>query len=238
MKNPANMIGGFGKFCLMYSFFLVANIFVVQNLRADPKSVSGYAISVFATAPSNFTGPDSITSAHGNIFVSYTNGAAKDGSSGSSVIVQYDTKGTVLHTYTVAGRNDGLKYNPYDKMLWALRNEDGNPQLTLINPETGASQDLTYAVNPPAHGGGYDDVAFLNGKVYLSASNPTVDAKGQNNFPSIVSATIVGSKVQVAPVLLDNAVLTNITTGSKTTSLQSDPDSLKIGPDHALFLTS
>jgi hypothetical protein len=36
----------------------------------------------------------------------------------------------------VLGKSDGLEYNPFDHKLWALRDEDSNPALTLIDPKT------------------------------------------------------------------------------------------------------
>jgi hypothetical protein len=152
-----------------------------------PTAVGPYKVSVFAPAPPGLSNPDSITMVQGKIFVTYANGATPDGSSGSSTVVEFSTAGQVIRAYTVQGKNDGLKYNRYDRTLWALRNEDGNPALTILNPKTAVSSDLTFAA-PPAHGGGYDDAAFLNGKIYITASNPTVDASGQNHFPSIVMA--------------------------------------------------
>jgi hypothetical protein len=205
------------------------------SLGAAPVANNGYSVSVFATAPAGFTEPDSIARVGNDIFVTYTNGAATDGSSGSSVVVRYDFAGKVLNQYTIAGRNDGLKFNPYDHRLWALSNEDANPILTLLDLETGATHVYTYEV-PPVHGGGYDDVVFLGGKVYISASNPAISS--QNTFPSIVEVNLVGNKIHVTPILYGNAPLWNIATGEMGMSLQSDPDSLKIAPGGTLFLTS
>jgi hypothetical protein len=39
-----------------------------------------------------------------------------------------------LHLY-VPGYNDGLKIDPTTRRLWALQNEDANPNLVIINPE-------------------------------------------------------------------------------------------------------
>jgi hypothetical protein len=217
-------------------FTLAAAYFAgAWSLEAAPVASNGYSVSVFATAPAGFTEPDSIARVGDDIFVTYTNGAATDGSAGSSVVVRYDSAGTVLNQYAIAGRNDGLKFSPYDHRLWALSNEDANPILTLLDVETGATHVYTYEV-PPVHGGGYDDVAFLGGKTYISASNPAVTS--QNTFPSIVEVNLVGNKIHVTPVLLGNALLWNIATGKMDMSLQSDPDSLKVAPGGLLFLTS
>jgi hypothetical protein len=83
-----------------------------------------------------------------------------------------------------------LKFNPVTGMVWALQNNDANAMLSLINPTTGvvagplkyAAPPYAYGNNPPPppanppfnNGRGYDDVAFLNGNVYLSYTNPTL----------------------------------------------------------------
>ncbi len=106
--------------------------------QAAPIRVTGpYVLRVFARGPAGSTKPDSITvDDHFHIWVSFTNGVKPDGSDGrSSTVVEYDHNGTILHTYSVLGSNDGLKFNPDDRTIWALRNQDGNPALTIINPE-------------------------------------------------------------------------------------------------------
>src|ERR1700740_1481454 len=70
------------------------------------------SIAQFATAPGQATGPDSITTADGFVWVAYTNGADSTGGSGDSTIVQYDLQGHIVHTYTLPGYVDGLKFNP------------------------------------------------------------------------------------------------------------------------------
>ncbi len=122
-------------------------------------------------------------------------------------------------------------------MLWALRNEDSNAALTLIDPVLGTQKDYKFAA-PTLHGGGYDDVVFLNGQVLISASNPVLQSKGQNIYPSIVKATLVGNQVLVSPVLMGNAHLTDVTTGKSVVALQSDPDSLKVDPSGNMVLDS
>jgi hypothetical protein len=209
-----------------------------QQLHANPTSVSpNYNVSVFATGPAGFTNPDSIATHLGYIFVSYTNNAKPDGSAGHSNIVQYSSTGQLIRTYEIAGSNDGLKFNPFDNTLWALRNQDGNPALTTIDINKGTMTDFFYA-DATLHGGGYDDVVFVNDQAFLSASNPKLNSQGQNVYPSIVKATIVGKKIFVAPLLLGNATLTDVTTGQPVTSPQSDPDSLTIDPSGDLVLDS
>uniref|UniRef100_A0A915IWX2 Uncharacterized protein n=1 Tax=Romanomermis culicivorax TaxID=13658 RepID=A0A915IWX2_ROMCU len=76
--------------------------------------------------------------------------------------------------------------------LWAMANEDGNPELTIVDLKAGTQKTYTATVNPTAHGGGYDDMQLLNGNVYL-----TLNANG--------------TTFDVAPVLAGNAQATDVT---------------------------
>jgi hypothetical protein len=141
-------------------------------------------VSTFATAPVGSSAPDSITTGDGSVWVEYGNGVDSTGViPGFSTIVQYSAvSGAVQHTYSISGLVDGLKFNPTTGMVWALQNNDANATLSLINPTTQAvSGPLKYLAPPYAYGNncppattscnngrGYDDVAFLNGQVYLS----------------------------------------------------------------------
>lgn len=214
-----------------------------QRVQAGPTSTSpDYSVAVFAAAPSGLTNPDSITSFQGTVWVGYQNNSTPTGG-GESDIVQFDPAGKVLKQYKVTGRNDGLKYNPFDGKIYALQNEDANPYLVLIDPVTGTMTKYTYSA-PPLHGGGYDDIVFLNGQIFISASNPSLQAPstnppfGQNIFPSIVKATLHGTQVDVTPVLMGNANLIGIETGKTQVAPQSDPDSLKVDPSGNLVLDS
>jgi hypothetical protein len=215
-----------------------------QTVQAGPTSTSpDYSVAVFANTPStSITNPDSITSFQGTVWVGYQNSSTPTGG-GSSDIVQFDPTGKVLKIYAVTGRNDGLKYNPFDGKIYALQNEDANPYLALIDPVTGTMTKYNYSA-PPLHGGGYDDIVFLNGQIFISASNPNLQPpstnppNGQNIYPSIVKATLNGNQVDVTPVLMGNANLIGIETGKTQVAPQSDPDSLKVDPSGNLVLDS
>lgn len=205
-----------------------------QMVNAQPAVTnSNYSVAVFANAPAGLTNPDSITTDGGTIFVAYANATQPDGTGGETTIVRFSLSGQVMQMYTVEGKSDGLKFDPFDGKLWCLRNEDANPALTLVDPGTSIQADYSYAA-APAHGGGYDDVVFLNGQIFISASNPNTlpptpqTPNGQNVSPSIVKVTLVGNQIVVSPVLFGNTTLTDITTGRPAVSQQSDPDSLKV----------
>jgi hypothetical protein len=193
-----------------------------------------YTVSVFATSvPHVYYQPDSIATWKGHVFIGYGNNAKPDGSSGSSTIVEYAMDGTVLHQLKIKGHNDGLKVNPKTNQLWALQNEDADPNLVIINPITWKSK--KYIFEKPAHGGGYDDMAFIGDDVYISASNPS---NNPNTQQAIVKATLKGNRVEVTPVLLGDANATDITTGQPVQLNLQDPDSMISDPDGDLVLDS
>src|SRR3981081_3986335 len=165
-----------------------------------------YTVSTFATGVAGvYFQPDSIAVVGGHIFIGYGNGVAKDGSDGkSSTIVEYKMNGDVVTTFSVLGHNDGLRVNPKTKQLWAMQNEDKNPNLVIIDPIAGTQ--TMYTFGPTPHGGGYDDIAFRGNDVFFSASNP---ANNPNNAPAIVKAQISGNTVVVTPVLSGTATATN-----------------------------
>jgi hypothetical protein len=194
-----------------------------------------YTVSTFATGVAGvYSAPDSIALLDGHIFIGYGNGIAPDGSDGkSSTIVEYNMNGDVVRTYPVVGHNDGLRVNPRTKKLWALQNEDGNPNLVIINPTNGNR--TVYTFGPTPHGGGYDDIAFRGNDVFLSASNP---ANNPNFAPAVVKATIHGSVVNVSEALNASAVATNIPTDTPVTLNLQDPDSMIFNPFGDLVLDS
>ena len=132
------------------------------------------------------------------------------------------------------GHNDGLKVNPYTGQIWAMQNEDANPNLVIINPVTHTQKLYTFATAPP-HGGGYDDIVFRNGKVYFSASNP---ANNPNQEPAIVEATLAGDTINVTSALAGDASAVDAVTGITVTLNLQDPDSMTITPSNDILLDS
>ncbi len=184
-----------GSSCLAATFRLssvslafVATSFAEAQSSSGPTAQPPYAVSVFAPPPSDLSNPDSITRVGDDIFVVYANATQPDGTGGTSTIVQYDMNGRRDRTYSVVGKADGLKYNPFDRKLWALRNEDANPALTLIDPRTGTKTDYTYA-EPTLHGGGYDDVVFFPGATFISASNPNLQTPPSSSISAMEPPT-------------------------------------------------
>jgi hypothetical protein len=199
-----------------------------------PKAAPPYQLSVFATAPAGLSAPDSVAVLNDHVFIGYGDNHAPDGSDGlSSQVVEYRMDGSLVHIYTLLGHNDGLKVDPSTHLLWALQNEDLNPNLVIIDPVT--HDQKFYSFGPTPHGGGYDDLVFRGCKVYISASNP---ANNPNTGPAIVSARIEGHMVDVEPVLAGEAQATDIPTDASIQLNLQDPDSMTLDPLGNLVLDS
>lgn len=142
--------------------------------QKSPMAKPPYTIKVFATAPRGTSQPDSIVQWGDHIIVGFENGVAKDGTDGkSSTIVQFSLSGKVERAFSVPGHNDGLRVVGDDD-LWALQNEDANPNLVVIELNSGSKK--KYNFPPTPHSGGYDDMVVRNGEVFMTASNPTLDS--------------------------------------------------------------
>ena len=192
-------------------------------------------VKTFQAPADGSTQPDSVTTAHGSTFVEYGNGADSTGAGGSSTIVQYDKHGDIEFSYSLSGSVDGLKYNPVTGDIWALQNQDGNPTLTLINPETHAvSAPLGYADSSASRG--YDDVVFKGDKVFLSYTNPV--NPGDATVVQLLNGDHPTGTLTTKPILEFGATGLDTVTGKMEVVPQNDPDSLKLAPNGDLLLSS
>jgi len=224
------------KMLIAPSMLLAVSTLALPAMAQTPTAVQGYSVSVFAKGVTgSYTAPDSLAVLGNHVFIGYGDGNDPGGLDGkSNQIVQYSLEGKVEYVYVVKGHNDGLKANPYTHLLWAMQNEDTNPNLVIIDPETHQQTLYTFAAAPAA-GGGYDDITFRNGKAYFSASNP---AMNPNDEPAIVEATISGTTISVMPTLMGNATATDVVTGSTVTLNLLDPDSMTLTPSNDILLDS
>lgn len=201
----------------------------------------GVKISVFARfaqGTQNYIAPDSITIDGNTVFIGFQNVTAKDCTDGpkTSTIVEYTMAGAFVKKFSVPGHNDGLRVDPATHLVWATSCEDGNPQLNVIDPTGGTV--TPYALPAAPHGGGYDDLWAMNGQMFIAASNPTLDANGNNAFPAIDSVTLSGSKAVLKTVLMANATATDTIAGTPTTLNLTDPDSFSVDNKGQLVLVS
>ena len=200
-------------------------------------ALPGYQVSLFTRQTSPFIGPDSLVVDNGFVYIDYQNTTAKDCTDkNSSTVVQYDMNGKVLKTFTVPGHSDGMRADPSIHLLWVTSCEDGNPKFVTIDPASGTI--TPYTLPPTPHGGGYDDLCFVNGMVFIAASNPNLNAAGVNVFPAIDKITLNNGKVNLTPVLMGNATATDLIANAKTTLNEVDPDSMTVDSSGQLVLVN
>jgi hypothetical protein len=218
---------------------LVLTTAFASNASAQgPVATPPYAISVFAAGNTVNFQPDSIAvdKSNAHIFIGFGDGVAKDGSDGkSSTILEYNTSGVLLKTLSVKGHNDGLRFDPSTGLLWSLQNEDANPNLVIIDTQTGVQ--TVYTFGPTVHGGGFDDITFTKNGTFFCASNPTLNGGGTNPFGVLGLATLSGTSVNITPFAPGNSTATNIPTGLPVTLNVTDPDSMILDQRGNLMLT-
>jgi hypothetical protein len=212
------------------TFLLTASAALGQATASVP-----YTVSVFASGVAgSYTKPDSIAVLGNRVFIGYGNGVSTTGSDGkSSTIVEYAMNGDIVNTFSVVGHNDGLRIHPKTKKLWAMQNEDANPNLVIIEPKSG--RQTVYTFGPTPHGGGYDDIAFHGDDVFFSASNP---ASNPNLAPAVVKASFSGTTISVTETVNASAIATDVPTDTPVALNLQDPDSMIVNALGDLVLDS
>jgi hypothetical protein len=219
------------------------------DTRLPVVAIPGYHVQLFtsANAPAGdrsagaktdatkISNPDSVVVAGGHVFIDYQNVTAKDGSDGKfSTVVEYNMEGEALKRWNIPGHSDGMRWNPSTKVLWTTSNEDGNPAFATIDPVGGIVTKYTFPA--PPHGGGYDDLYFLNGKAYVAASAPAVDP---NVFPAVDEISLnANHTLSLKPILMGNATATDSISKQTVTLNLQDPDSLSTDGNGSLVLVS
>ena len=145
--------------------------------------------------------------------------------------------GKMLKTFTVPGHSDGMRADPSTHVLWVTSCEDGNPKFVTIDPTSGTVTPYAFPM-PTPHGGGYDDLCFLNGMTFIAASNPTLNSAGVNVYPAIDKVTLGNGKVNLTPVLMGNATATDLIANAKAPLNLVDPDSMTVDAKGQLVLVN
>jgi hypothetical protein len=228
---------------------------------AGPTVPNGFAISLFASAPTGDSSPDDTSRLGDELFVGYQNGVGPNGepsASGvtASTIVEYNPDGSVANQWSVTGTVDGLGSDPENHRVIATVNEDSNSSLVTITPSAPAADQLVrylYSPSPsPASGsgptltgGGTDAVTVTpHGTILIAASNPqSLGASPQTivggpltaTFKAVLTPPAAGATTGVAalsPTLLDNSQATLAPADTSSVALAlSDPDSNAYVPD-------
>jgi sugar lactone lactonase YvrE len=208
-----------------------------QNPTSGIAALPIYQVTLFASSTSAYSGPDSLVVDGTNVFIDYQNTTAKDCTDkNSSTVVEYTMDGKVVTTFSIPGHSDGMRMDPATHLLWTTSCEDGNPKFATIDPKSGTVTPYVFPAAP--HKGGYDDLYFLNGKVYIAASNPTLDSNSNNPNPAVDEIALSNGKVVLTPVLMGNAKATDTTKSpAATVTLNlTDPDSLSVDAKGNLVL--
>lgn len=201
-----------------------------------PVAIAGYQVSQWVGPNMAYSHPDSVVDDGTHVWIGYQNVTAKDGSDNkTSTVVEYTENGTLVQTFTVPGHNDGLRIDPTTHLVWASSNEDGNPALVTIDPTSRIVTPYTFPA-PTPHGGGYDDMAFVNGGAYIAASNPTLNSSGVNPSPAVDKIVLAGGQALLTPVLPGNSAALDTTTNSQVTLNEIDPDSMRVDPQGDIVL--
>jgi len=194
-----------------------------------------YRVKVFVRGNAKRYNPDPIVWQGQFLYVAYQNATGPKGAGGDSTIVQYSRRGKIMKSVDVRGRCDGMRWNPYQSLMWITVNEDANSSMYTWDPTSGALKH--YSFSSAQHGGGYDDLAFSNGQAFIAASNPTLIG-GINKGPAVVGVTLQGNTAEVTPVLMGDSKAKDILTGKTVTLNLTDPDSMTVAQNGDVLLVS
>ena len=207
-------------------------------VAAQPQG-SAFDIRVLATGTSQQFGPDDLVHLGQNVFVAWQNGVGSNGeASGTgntdSTVVEYAPDGTVIGSWALTGKVDGMGADPANRRILATVNEDGNSSLYVITPgdPSGSVQHFDYSPSGTLpHGGGTDSVTVVGGHIFIAASAPSV-ADG----PALYEASLSVGTADLQPVFSDTspAVVANTSAsdhGQSEALALTDPDSTTRVPD-------
>ncbi|KHL03913.1 hypothetical protein [Sinomonas humi] len=191
-----------------------------------------YTVKAFA-AQNGESGPDDIARLGNSVYVAYQNGVGPMGepsASGAtaSTIQQYSLDGTPGASWSITGKIDGMGSDEAGQRLLVTTNEDGNSSFHTVTPMAGPQAVKDYVYKGLTHGGGTDSAKVYEGKIFITASNPT-----GSTGPALYRATLSGSTAALSPVFADDAkaVLANGPKAGTTATLAlTDPDSSTVVP--------
>jgi hypothetical protein len=190
--------------------------------------------------------PDDIAVLGGNLYVTYQNGVGPDGSPSStgvfqSTVVEYSSTGSVVQSWNLLGRIDGLGADPAHNRVLASANEDNNSSLYALTPGVAAPFHYSYYPNPSelagtetSPNGGTDSISVSpSGTVYIAHSNPD---PGVPNTAALYRVTFMGTDALLKPVFRVDSTAKDVVTKKSVKLALTDPDSNTIIPGTAPVL--
>jgi len=211
-----------------------------------PSVPAGFTITkIAAPAPASSSNCDDLAFLEGHLFLGCQNKTLSVGGGGNSTLIEYTTAGTVLNTWSIKDKIDGMTADPLNHRVIVSLNEDANTHLATITPSAASGQQVTsYAYSPDPRGastpsalhtgGGTDQVSVDSaGHILITASHAGTKT-GTAVFKVVLtppsSSTGTGTAT-LSPTFLDNATAANGNTGSGTVNLAlGDVDSGAIVP--------
>jgi LPXTG-motif cell wall-anchored protein len=210
-----------------------------------PSVPAGFTIAKVADAPKSGGNCDDLGFLDGHLFMGCQDKTTSSGGGGDSTLVEYTTSGTVVQTWSIHHKIDGLAGDPLTHKVILTLDEDANTLMATVAPAAPAGQQVTYynyspdprgATTPTAlrTGGGTDHVSvdavghvFVTGS-HAGTSTGTAVFKVALTPPSSPSGM---GTATLSPTFLDNATATKGNMGNGTVPLHlGDVDSGAIVP--------
>jgi len=210
-----------------------------------PSVPPGFTIQKLAAAPKGATNCDDLAYLDGHLFMTCQNATQSTGGGGNSTIVEYASDGSVVNSWSIPDKADGIAGDPLNHRVIVTLDEDAHTPLATITPSAPTGEEVTnynYSVDPASHaltgplhtGGGTDAVSLdSRGHIYVSASygiakTGTAVFRVELTPPASPSGT---GTAKLSSTFLDNATATNGNIGNGTTQLKLiDVDSNAIVP--------
>jgi len=206
----------------------------------------GFTITkIAAPAPASASNCDDLAFLEGHLFLGCQNKTLSVGGGGNSTLIEYTTAGSVVNTWSIRDKIDGMAADPRNSRVIVSLDEDANTHLATITPSAASGQQVTYYTYSPDPRnpstptalrtlGGTDQVSVDSaGHVLITASHAGTKT-GTAVFKVVLSApgSAAGTgTATLSPTFLDNASAANGNTGSGTVNLAlGDVDSAAIVP--------
>ena len=210
-----------------------------------PTVPAGFTITKVADAPKGAANCDDLAFLDGNLFMGCQNKTLSNGGGGNSTLVEFSPTGTVVNTWSIKDKIDGLGADPLKHYVILTLDEDANSHLATVAPSAPSGQQITnYTYSPDPRGastptalrtgGGTDQVSVDSaGNIFVTGSHagtPTGTAVFKVVLTPPSSSGGTGTAT-LSPTFLDNATAANGNTGSGTVKLAlGDVDSGAIVP--------
>jgi hypothetical protein len=211
-----------------------------------PSVPPGFTITKIA-APSAATASncDDLAFLEGHLFMGCQNKTLSVGGGGNSTLIEYTPAGTVVNTWSITDKIDGMAADPLNHRVIVSLNEDANTHLATITPSAASGQQVTYYTYSPDPRGGSTPVALHTGG---GTDQVSVDSAGHVLITASHAGTSTGTAVfkvvltapsspsgtgtaALSPTFLDDASAANGNTGNGTVKLAlGDVDSGAIVP--------